>query len=144
MQGYLLPLRECLLDKNYNSMVMVLKFIYFVLALFPFPFLFHYYEYEQRKVLEEEADFLLIGTIFFVLVTSIFSKAVKLRYFLIVSVVTTLRSLYLAINFLPNDGAWFKPFGRNKVIVLTGILYGTGQLIRKGIISSIKQGNKMT
>lgn len=105
-----------------------LNVLWLFTSLIPAPFLFHFYEYGQY-VKREEASYLLLACIVFVVIVGILSARIKLRYVFLINIVTAAVSLVLAMNFIVDDGGWFKPFGRDIVIMLTAIPFFIGQLL---------------
>ena len=84
-----------------------MKILWLIVSLIPVSFLFHYYEYGQH-IKREEATFLFVGFILFILVTSLLSRDIKLRYVFLVNIVTGIGSLLLASNFI-DDGGCLNP-----------------------------------
>lgn len=107
-----------------------------ITCLIPAPFLFHFYEYGQY-IKREEASYLLLACIVFIVITGMLSGAIKLRYVFLINIVTAVISLVLAMNFITDDGGWFKPFGRDIVILLTAIPFFIGQLLVRMIAKPI-------
>ncbi|WP_409295326.1 hypothetical protein V1498_18660 [Peribacillus sp. SCS-26] len=103
-----------------------------LLTLMPAPFLFHYYEYGQN-IKHEEASFLGIGSVLFVLITGLLSGQVRVRYVVLVNGVTVLLSLLLGIYFIPNDSGWFKPVGRDAAIIFVSVVFLVGQFIVRSV-----------
>ena len=104
-----------------------MKILWLIFTLIPAPFLFHFYEYGQH-IKREEPSFLFLGTVFYIVITGALARQIKIRYIVLVNVITGAASLILAMYFISNDGGWFKPFGRDVVIVLTAIVFFIGQL----------------
>lgn len=104
-----------------------MKFLWLILTLVPVPFLFHFFEYGQHITIEPSLLFLV--SILFVVVTGILAGLIKIRYVLLVNVITGFLSLLLAMFLIPDDGAWFKPVGRDLAIIFTAIVILVGQLI---------------
>jgi hypothetical protein len=115
-----------------------MKYLNYIVLLIPVPFLFHYYEYGQH-LKHQDAPFLFIGFLFFMFLSVITSKNIKFIPLFILTIIQTLISLYLASRFIENDTYWFKPFDRDKVVLLTSVAYFLGQLIIKAIIKWVKQ-----
>lgn len=113
-----------------------MKMLWIIFTLIPAPFLFHFYEYGQH-IKREEPSFLFLGSLLYVVITGALAKQLKIRYIILVNVITGAASLLLAMYFIPNDGGWFKPFGRDAVIVLTTIVFLVGQLIIR-LVSNLK------
>ncbi|PIC95833.1 hypothetical protein CSV69_09945 [Sporosarcina sp. P26b] len=113
-----------------------IKILWFVTSLIPAPFFFHFYEYGQY-VKREEATYLLLACIVFIIIIGILSSTVKIRYVLLINVITAVISLVLAMNFITEDGGWFKPFGRDIVILLTAIPFFIGQVLVRMIAKPI-------
>lgn len=104
-----------------------MKVLWLIVSLIPASFLFHYYEYGQH-IKHEEASFLLAGSIMYVVVSGLLSGAVKLRYIFCVNIITGVISVFLASNFILDDGGWFKPVGRDGAVIFVAIVFFTGQL----------------
>ncbi|ARF17412.1 hypothetical protein [Sporosarcina ureae] len=105
-----------------------LNIVWLVMNLIPAPFLFHFYEYGQYMK-REDASYLLVVCVLYIVITGILSRAIKVRYILLINIITAIVSLLLAMNFISDDGGWFKPFGRDVVILLTAIPFFIGQLL---------------
>lgn len=105
-----------------------MKVLWLIVSLIPVPFLFHYYEYGQH-IKHEEATFLLPGSILYVIVAGLLSGTVKLRYVFLVNTVTGLLSVFLASNFILDDGGWFKPVGRDGAVIFVTFVFFMGQLL---------------
>ncbi|MGA4466834.1 hypothetical protein ACPA2L_30170 [Bacillus bombysepticus] len=110
-----------------------MRILWFVVALIPIPFLFHFYEYGQRVIKGEEAPFLGIGLILFIIINGFSSKEIKIRYIFLVNIFTGVISLLLASKFIPDDGSWFTPVGRNGAVIFISIIYIIGQLLIRTI-----------
>lgn len=108
-----------------------MKLLWFVLSLMPAAFFFHYYEYGQH-VRGEEAPFLLIGCIVFVIVTGFLAGQVQIKSVLLANILAGFLSVVLAMLFIPEDG-WFKPVGRNGAVLFVGCVFLIGQLIVRAI-----------
>ena len=104
-----------------------MKILWLIVSLIPASFLFHYYEYGQH-INHEEASFLLTGSILYVVVSGLLSGAVKLRYIFCVNIITGVISVFLASNFILDDGGWFKPVGRDGAVIFVALVFFTGQL----------------
>jgi hypothetical protein len=120
-----------------------MNYLKFLILLLPVPFLFHFYEYEQH-VRNQDASFLFVGFIFFIILSGIISSHVKFVTVVILTIFQTLISLYLASNFIENDTYWFKPFefkpfDRDKVIIIFSVLYFLGQLVVRMIVNRVKR-----
>ncbi|ARD48279.1 hypothetical protein [Sporosarcina sp. P33] len=109
-----------------------LKIAWLIMTLIPAPFLFHFYEYGQY-VKREEASYLLLASVLFVLVTGGLSGLIKLRFVFPVNILTAVISLLLAKTFIIDDGGWFKPLGRDVVILLTAFVLLIGQLLIRAV-----------
>lgn len=72
------------------------------------------------------------------IISVIASKDIKIIQLFILTIIQTLISLYLASKFIENDTYWFKPFNRDKVVLLTSTAYFLGQLIIKAMIKWVK------
>lgn len=118
----------CLLCKTCQIKEDPMKILWLILSLLPAPFLFHLYEYGQH-VKHEEASFLLFGSVLFVAVVGFLSGQIKIYYVILVNIIVGLLSIFLAMYFIPNDGAWFTPVDRNSWIVITALFFLVGQLI---------------
>ncbi|MDQ0428348.1 hypothetical protein QOZ98_001174 [Planomicrobium stackebrandtii] len=104
-----------------------MKVTWLILTLIPAAFFFHFYEYGQH-VQREEAPFLLVGSILYVVVTGFLSRHIKIRSVILVNTISLIISLVLAIYFIPDDG-WFKPVGRGGAVVFVAVVSLVGQLI---------------
>ena len=105
-----------------------MKILWLIITLIPAPFFFHYYEYGQH-IKREEASFLLVGSILFVVVAGVLAGNVKLRYVYLVNSITALSSVVLASYFIADDGGWFKPVGRDVAVLFGSVVFLIGQLI---------------
>ncbi|WP_342599572.1 hypothetical protein MHB48_20125 [Psychrobacillus sp. FSL H8-0483] len=105
-----------------------MKTLWLILTLIPAPFLFHFYEYGQH-VKREEASFLFLGSVIFVIIIGLLSGQMRIRYVILVNVITGLLSMFLAMYFIPNDGGWFKPVGRDVAVIFVAVVFLVGQLI---------------
>lgn len=105
-----------------------MKLLWGILTLIPAAFLFHFYEYGQSNI-QLEASILFSGSILFVLITGALATKIRIRYIILVNIIAGILSFFLAMYFIPDDGAWFKPLGRDMVIVFTAIVFLVGQLI---------------
>ncbi|PIC86239.1 hypothetical protein CSV72_09650 [Sporosarcina sp. P20a] len=101
--------------------------VWLVMSLIPAPFLFHFYEYGQFMK-REDAEHLIVVSVLYIVITGILSCPIRVRYMLLIHMITAIVSLVLAMNFISDDGGWFKPFGRDFVILLTAIPFFIGQL----------------
>ncbi|WP_409291223.1 hypothetical protein [Peribacillus sp. SCS-37] len=109
-----------------------MKTSWVLLTLMPAPFLFHYYEYEQY-IKHEEASFLGLGSVLFVLITGLLSGQIRVCYVVLVNGVTLLLSLLLGKYFIPNEGDWFNPVGRDVAIIFVAVVFLAGQFIVRSI-----------
>ncbi|MBO0600122.1 hypothetical protein I2483_00460 [Sporosarcina sp. E16_3] len=106
----------------------LMKVLWLIVSLIPAPFLFHYYEYGQHMK-HEEATFLLASSILYVVVSGLLSGAVKLRFIFCVNIITGVLSVFLATNFIVDEGGWFKPVGRDGAVIFVTFVFFTGQLL---------------
>lgn len=113
-----------------------MKSLWLVFTLIPAPFLFHFYEYGQH-VKQEDAPFLLIGSILYIVGAGALAQNIGIRSVLLANVATVVLSVLLAMYFIPNDGGWFKPFSRDTVVMLTVIPFLLGQLIVRFIVKKL-------
>ncbi|WP_088049414.1 hypothetical protein [Virgibacillus dakarensis] len=104
-----------------------LGILWLIMTLIPAPFLFHFYEYGQY-VKREDAPFLTLTSVLFVLIVGFLSGLIRIRYVVLVNILVAILSVVLALNFLP-DNAWFAPVGRNVAVILTAIVFLIGQLL---------------
>lgn len=111
-----------------------MKLLWLIFSLIPAPFLFHFYEYGQH-IKREEPAFLFLGSLLYVVITGTLARQLKIRYILLVHVITGTASFVLAMYFIPSDGGWFKPFGRDVVIVITTIVFFIGQLFIRLVLN---------
>jgi Na+-translocating ferredoxin:NAD+ oxidoreductase RnfD subunit len=109
-----------------------MKILWVIVSIVPAAFLFHYYEYGQY-VKREEASFLLIGSLLYVLVAGFLSHSVKLRTVFLLNGLSVLLSMILASSFLMDDGGWFKPVGRDGAVLFAAVIYLVGQLFVRAI-----------
>ena len=105
-----------------------MKLLWLIFTLIPAPFLFHFYEYGQY-LKRQEPFFLLLGSVLYVITTGALSRQLEIRYITLVNVITGAVSLFLAMYFISDENGWFKPFGRDFVIVFTTIIFFLGQLL---------------
>lgn len=105
-----------------------MKLVWFILAFIPTPFLFHFFEYGYH-VKRKESAFLLLTIMLIVFITGALSGRIKIRYIILVNVITGILSLLLSIYIIPDDGSWFKPLGRDLVILITAIGFFIVQLM---------------
>ncbi|MED1564049.1 hypothetical protein AJ85_07085 [Alkalihalobacillus alcalophilus ATCC 27647 = CGMCC 1.3604] len=118
-----------------------IKTLLIIVCLTPAAFLFHFYEYNQH-INGEEAPFLLLGILLFIVVTGVLSIKRKVRYMLLINIGSVGLSLILANLFIPNDTSWFKPFERDIVILLTGLFIFICQLVIHLILLGTKKLTK--
>lgn len=104
-----------------------MKILWLVLSLIPGAFFFHFYEYGQH-IRGEEASFLLVSCVLFVVVTGFLASSVKIRYVLFVNILAGALSVVLATVFIPEDG-WFKPVGRDGAVIFVACVFLIGQLV---------------
>ena len=109
-----------------------MKILWVIVSIVPAAFLFHYYEYGQY-VKREEASFLLVGSLLYVLVAGFLSHSVKLRTVFLLNGLSVLLSLTLASYFIVDDGGWFKPVGRDGAVLFAAVIYLVGQLLVRAI-----------
>ena len=81
----------------------------------------------------EEASFLLIGSLLYVLVAGFLSLSVKLRTVFLLNGLSMLCSLILASYFIVDDGGWFKPVGRDGAVLFAAVICLVGQLFVRAI-----------
>lgn len=115
-----------------------MKYLNYIILLIPVPFLFHFYEYGQH-LKHQNAPFLFVGFLFFVTLAAITTRNMNFLKIFLLSIVQSLISLYLATKFIENDTYWFKPFDRDKVILITSFIYFLGQLLARAILKWIKK-----
>ncbi|RLQ92329.1 hypothetical protein [Falsibacillus albus] len=101
------------------------------LMLLPVPFFFHYYEYWNHAN-GHEARFLMLGFLLVTATAGIVARRLNLGKLLVLNTITAIISLVLGHLFIPNDMAWFTPFGRDAAIIFIGAIYCFGQLVIKG------------
>ena len=77
----------------------------------------------------EEPSFLLVGSIFYIVIAGVLARRLKIRYIFLANIITGVISLLLAMYFIPSEDGWFKPFGRDFAIVFTLIIFFVGQLL---------------
>ncbi|MBT2214687.1 hypothetical protein KK120_02490 [Virgibacillus dakarensis] len=104
-----------------------LGILWLIMTLIPAPFLFHFYEYGQY-VKREDAPFLTLTSVLFVLIVGFLSGLIRIRYVVLVNILVAILSVVLASNFIPDD-VWFAPVGRNVAVILTAIVFLIGQLL---------------
>ncbi len=115
-----------------------MKYLNYIILLIPVPFLFHFYEYGQH-LKHQNAPFLFVGFLFFVTLAAITTRNMSFLKIFLLSIVQSLISLYLATKFIENDTYWFKTFDRDKVILITSLIYFLGQLLVRAILKWIKK-----
>ena len=98
-----------------------MKYVYYIMSLIPVSFLFHFYEYGQY-LKREPATFLGFGWILYIGITGILSVNHKKRYVLLMQTIACGISLLLAHFLIEDNGAWFKPFGRDAAVVFIAIV----------------------
>lgn len=113
-----------------------MKLLWLVFTLLPAPFLFHFYEYGQH-IKQEDAPFLLIGSVAYIVVAGVLAQTISLRWVLLANVAVGILSVLLAMYFIPNDGGWFKPFNRDMVMTLTVIPFLIGQLLVRFMVNKL-------
>jgi accessory gene regulator protein AgrB len=112
-----------------------MRILWLILSLIPAPFFFHSYEYGQH-IKGEEASFLFISSVLFVVIIGFLSSYIKIGYVILVNIITGLLSIFLAMYFIPNDG-WFKPVGRDVAVIFVAVVLLIGQLIIRGVSRTI-------
>ena len=105
-----------------------MKILWLIFSLIPAPFLFHFYEYGQY-IKREEPTFLFLGSILYIIITGALAGRFKIRYIMLVNIITGAISLFLAMYFISDENGWFKPFGRDFAILFTTIIFFIGQLL---------------
>lgn len=110
-----------------------MRFLWLVLSLIPVAFFFHFYEYGQH-IKREEAPFLLLGPVLYVITIGFLSASVKIRHVILINVLATGLSILLAIYFIPDDSSWFKPLKRNMAVIFVSICLLIGQLFVRSIV----------
>lgn len=105
-----------------------MKILWLIFSLIPAPFLFHFYEYSQY-LKREEPTFLFLGSMVYIMITGALARKFKIRYVMVVNIITGAISLFLAMYFISDENGWFKPFGRDFVILFTTIIFFMGQLV---------------
>lgn len=117
-----------------------MKILWLILSLLPAAFFFHLYEFGQH-IQGEDAPFLLIACVFFVVATGILSSYIQVSYMILVNIMAGFFSVFLAMYFIPDDG-WFKPVGRDGAVIITAIVFFLGQLLVRSISKSfsLKEG----
>jgi hypothetical protein len=114
-----------------------LNFLWIIFAIIPIPFLFPWYEYEQKVIRHKDAHYLGISFLLYIVITGLLSVKIKLRYVFLLAILSTIISLFLGSNYIPDDGGWFKPVGRNGAVIFIAIVALIGQLIVRIIGRSI-------
>ena len=109
-----------------------MKILRIMLPLLPIPFLFHFYEYNSHLA-RQEPVFLFPGFLLFIIIVGIQLKEFKLRWIFLLGIFMTIVSSLLSYFFLSDDGGWFKPFGRDTVVLGTSVIYVLGQIIVRSI-----------
>ena len=112
-----------------------MKVLRIILPLLPIPFLFHFYEYNSHLA-KQEPVFLFPGFLLFIIIVGVMLKEVKLLRILLLGIFMTIFSLLLSYLFISDDGGWFKPFGRDTVVLGTAVIYIIGQIIVRSISRS--------
>lgn len=113
-----------------------MKYVYYVMSLIPVAFLFHFYEYGQH-LKREPATFLGFGLILYIGITGVLAVNHKKRYVLLMQIISCGISLLLARFLIEDDGAWFKPFGRDVAVVFIAIVTVIGQLLLQLFLKAI-------
>ena len=113
-----------------------MKYVYYIMLLIPVSFLFHFYEYGQY-LKREPATFLGFGWILYIGITGILSVNHKKRYVLLMQTIACGISLLLAHFLIEDNGAWFKPFGRDAAVVFIAIVTVIGQLLLRSFLKII-------
>lgn len=108
-----------------------MKTTWLLLTLIPAPFLFHFYGYGQH-IKHEEASFLLLGSVIFVIAIGLLSGQIRILYVILINVITGALSMFLAMYFIPDNG-WFKPVGRDVAVIFVAVVFLIGQLIVRSI-----------
>ncbi|MGY4690856.1 hypothetical protein [Salibacterium sp. K-3] len=106
-----------------------------VLAAVPASFLFHIYEYTQH-VRQDDAVLLMPAAVIYILLTGGASAYADLRRVLLLLVLGGGLSLLLAGAAIPDDGSWFKPFGRNLMVGGTAVIFLSAVLVIRFLIRS--------
>ncbi|QFG00015.1 hypothetical protein PB01_14925 [Psychrobacillus glaciei] len=110
-----------------------MKILWLILSLVPVAFFFHFYEYGQH-IKGEEASFLFLGLVLFVVIIGSLSVYIKIKYVIWVNIIAGLLSIFLAMYFIPNDGSWFKPVSRDVAVILVAGVQLIGQLLVRGFL----------
>ena len=113
-----------------------MKYVYYVVSLIPVAFLFHFYEYGQY-LKREPATFLGFAFILYIGITGILSVNYKKRYILLMQTIACSISLLLAHFFIEDNGAWFKPFGRDVAVVFIALVTISGQLLLRSFLKIV-------
>ncbi|WP_397538806.1 hypothetical protein [Rummeliibacillus pycnus] len=116
-----------------------MKYTYYLLSLIPVAFLFHFYEYGQH-VKGEEAKYLFLTWIFYILITGILSVHTKKRNVIVSQIASCVISIILAKLWIKED-YWFAPFGRDIAVVWIAGITCIGQLIIRAFVNFSKKGN---
>lgn len=118
-----------------------MKILWLILSLLPAAFFFHLYEFGQH-VKGEDAPFLLVGTVLFIVATGILSSYIKISYMILVNVIAGSFSFVLAMYFIPDDG-WFKPVGRDGAVLFLAGVFFLGQLLVRSFSKPILMKKEM-
>ena len=77
----------------------------------------------------QEPVFLFPGFLLFIIIVGLQLRKVKLLRIFLSVIFMTILSLLLSYFFISDDGGWFKPFGRDTVVLGTSVIYILGQII---------------
>ena len=113
-----------------------MKYVYYAMSLIPVAFLFHFYEYGQH-LKREPATFLGVGFILYIGITGILAVKHKKRNVLLMQIISCGISLVLAHFLIEDNGAWFKPFGRDVAVVFIAMITVIGQLLLRSFLKAM-------
>lgn len=109
-----------------------MKKTHIILSILPLPFLLHFYDYQCH--LNGTYPILLYPSLFLcMIVVGMQFKNTNVFPIFLLGIVMTIFSSVLGSFFIPDDGAWFKPFGRDVAIIITAITYLFGQFVVRWI-----------
>ncbi|MEC2074140.1 hypothetical protein [Alkalihalophilus marmarensis] len=119
----------------------MIRTIGIVFSIIPAAFLFHFYEFGQHLT-QEDADFLFIGSLLYVVTAGILSTKLEVKFLLAANLVHLVLSVVLAMFFLPTETSWFNPVGRDLAIAFTALFFIAGIWFVRYLSLSIQSTRK--
>ncbi|OLS38143.1 hypothetical protein BTR22_06500 [Alkalihalophilus pseudofirmus] len=119
----------------------MIRTISIVFSIIPAAFLFHFYEFGQHLT-QEDADFLFIGSLLYVVTAGILSTKLEVKFLLAANLVHLILSVVLAMFFLPTETSWFNPVGRDLAVAFTTLFFIAGIWFVRYVSSSIQSTRK--